>query len=86
MWAGLAKAGVSQVGQPTFGVEPLGGQTALVIRYGRTVPGNPAVAMRVEQYHVALGAEKALITLSYVDRDSAAVAAYQRIKSSIVIQ
>lgn len=86
MWASLAKSGVSQVGEPSFSVEPLGGQTALVIRYGRTVPGNPAVAMRVEQYHVVLGAEKALITLSYVDGDPFAIAAYQRIKNSIVIE
>ena len=86
MWAGLAKNGVKEVGRPRFAVEPIGGQTALIISYGRTSTANPAETMRVTQYHVPLGAEKALITLSYIESDPPATAAHNRLKSSIVIR
>ena len=86
MWAGLAKIGVKEVGRPSFAVEPIGGQTALIISYGRTSTANPAETMRVTQYHVLLGAEKALITLSYIEGDPQATAAHNRLKSSIVIR
>ena len=86
MWAGLAKNGVKEVGRPSFAVEPIGGQTALIIVYGRTSTANPAETMRVTQYHVPLGAEKALITLSYIESDPLATAAHNRLKSSIVIR
>ena len=86
MWAGLAKNGVKEVGRPSFAVEPIGGQTALIIVYGRTSTANPAETMRVTQYHVPLGAEKALITLSYIEGDQQAIAAHNRLKSSIVIR
>lgn len=86
MWAGLAKNGVKEVGRPRFAVEPIGGQTALIISYGRTSSANPAETMRVTQYHVLLGAEKALITLSYIEGDPQATAANNRLKSSIVIR
>lgn len=86
MWAGLAKNGVKEVGRPSFAVEPIGGQLALIIRYGRTSTVNPTETMRVAQYHVPLGAEKALITLSYIDRDQTALAAHDRLKSSFVIR
>jgi hypothetical protein len=86
MWAALAKNGIKEVGRPSFSVEPLGGRTALVIRYGRTSPVDPSETMRVAQYHVPLGAEKALITLSYVEGDQGAVAAHDRLKQSILIR
>ena len=86
MWAGLAKNGVKEVGRPSFAAEPIGGQTALIIVYGRTSTANPAETMRVTQYHVPLGAEKALITLSYIEGDQQAIAAHNRLKSSIVIR
>ena len=86
MWAGLAKNGVKEVGRPRFAVEPIGGQTALIISYGRTSTANPAETMRVTQYHVPLGAEKALITLSHIEGDQQAIAAHNRLKSSIVIR
>jgi len=75
MWAAMAKYGMKEVGRPGFAVEPLGGQLALIIRYGRTSSVNSAETMRVTQYHVPLGAEKALITLSYVEGDAQALAA-----------
>ena len=86
MWAGLAKNGVKEVGRASVAVEPLGGQTALVIRYGRTSSVNSSETMKVAQYHVPLGAEKALITLSYIDGDQSAMAAHDRLKNSIVIR
>lgn len=86
MWTALAKNGVKEVGHPRFAVEPIGGQTALIISYGRTSTANPAETMRVTQYHVPLGAEKALITLSYIDGNPQAIAAHNRLKSSIVIR
>lgn len=86
MWAGLAKNGVKEVGRASVAVEPLGGQTALVIRYGRTSSVNSTETMKVAQYHVPLGAEKALITLSYIDGDQGAMAAHDRLKNSIVIR
>jgi hypothetical protein len=86
VWAGLAKNGVKEVGRPTFAVESLGGQTALVIRYGRTSTVNSAETMRVAQYHIPLGNEKVLITLSNIDGDKSAITAHDRLKTSIIIQ
>lgn len=86
MWAGLAKNGIKEVGGASFAVESLGGQTALVIRYGRTSSVNSTETMRVAQYHVPLGNEKTLITLSYIDGDRGAMAAHERLKNSIVIR
>jgi hypothetical protein len=86
MWAGLAKNGVKEVGRPRFAVESIGGQTALIISYARTSTANPAETMRVTQYHVPLGAEKTLITLSYIEGDQLAIAAHNRLKSSIVVR
>nr|SPS06267.1 conserved exported protein of unknown function [Candidatus Nitrotoga fabula] len=86
MWAGIARLGIKEVGRPSFAVESIGGQTALIIRYGRTSTANSAETMRVTQYHVPLGAEKVLITLSYIEGDQQAIAAHNRLKSSIVIR
>lgn len=86
MWAGLAKNGIKEVGQASVAVEQLGGQMAMVIRYGRTSSVNSTETMKVAQYHVPLGAEKALITLSYIDGDQSAMAAHDRLKNSIVIR
>jgi len=86
MWAGLAKNGVRELGRASVAIEPLGGQLALIIRYARTSTANPAETMRVTQYHVPLGAEKALITLSYIEGDPQATAAHNRLKNSIVIR
>lgn len=86
MWAGLAKMGIKEVGQSSFAVEPFGGQTALVVRYGRTSTVNPAETIKVAQYHIPLGAEKALITLSYIDGDRGAMVAHDRLKNSIAIR
>jgi hypothetical protein len=86
MWANLGKQGVREVGWPSFAIEQLGGKTAFVIRYGRTSVSDPTQAVKVAQYHVLLGKEKALITLSYFDGDPQILAAHNRIKNSIAIR
>lgn len=86
MWTGLAKRGIKEVGAPTFAVEPLGGQTALVIRYARTSATDSNEAMSVAQYHVPLGAEKAIVTLSNIQGDRAAKAVVDRVRSTLQIK
>lgn len=86
MLAAFAKMGLREVGRASFAVEVVGSQTALVIRYGRTSTFDPAQTMRVTQYHIPLGDEKALISLSYLDGDEDAKAAHDRIKSSIIVR
>ena len=86
MWAGLGKQGIREVGSASVAIEQLGGKTAFVIRYGRTSFGDVTQTVKVAQYHVVLGAEKALITLSYQDGDSQILAAHNRIKNSISIR
>ena len=39
MWATVGKQGMREVGRPSFAVEHLGGQLALINRYARTYPG-----------------------------------------------
>jgi hypothetical protein len=86
MWASLSKAGVREVGKPSFSAEQLGGQAAIVIRYARTSGNNANEIMKVTQYHVLLGTEKALITLSAVESDAEIKTTYDRIKNSITIR
>lgn len=86
MWAALGSKGIREVGRPSFAVEPLGGQMAMVVRYGRTSPNKPEVTMRVVQYHVPLGAEEVLVTLTHVEANADAAAAQERVRKSIVIR
>jgi hypothetical protein len=86
MWATLGKQGIREVGRPSFAIEQLGGKTAFVIRYGRTSANDSTQTVKVAQYHVLLGKEKALITLSYFDGDPQVLAAHNRIKNSIAIR
>jgi hypothetical protein len=86
MWEALGKKGIREVGKAAVNLETLGGQTAMVIRYGRTSTANSAETMQVAQYHIPLGAEKALITLSTIAGDSKIAAAHDRIKSTISIR
>jgi len=86
MWAALAKSGVTEIGKPTYAVELIGGKTAAVFRYARSSTINPAETTRVEQYHIPLGNDKVLITLSYIEGDGNALKAHSRLKQSILIQ
>ncbi len=84
MWANMSKVGVTQVGSPTVGFEQVAGQLAMYISYGRTIPGNTTETMRVTQYHIPMGVDKALITISHIEGDANAKAAADRIKRSLV--
>jgi hypothetical protein len=86
MWSGLAKNGVREVGRPSVAIEQFGGQTAMVIRYARTSYADSSQTVRVAQYHVVLGSEKALVTLSYVDGDPSILGARDRLKGTISIK
>lgn len=67
MWQGLSKLGITEVGKPSVDVEDLDGKIAFTIKYGRTSADNSSDTVRVTQYHVPLGADKVLITLSHID-------------------
>lgn len=86
MWTSLAKLGKMEVGLPRFAVKPIGGRTALITSYASASIDNPAETTRVTQYHVPMGAEKALITLSYREGDQQAISVSNRLKNSIVIR
>jgi hypothetical protein len=86
MWDSLAKNGIKEVGKLSVAVEPIGGKLAMIIRYGRTSVVNRAETMNVAQYHVPLGTEKVLITISDIDGDQLAAAASKRLKNSFVIR
>jgi hypothetical protein len=82
----LNKAGMHQVGQPSFSVEQIGGKLAMVFRYGRSSAVNSKETMRVAQFHVPLGKDKVLITLSYIEESSSAKLAHDRVRQSILIK
>lgn len=86
MWEALGKKGIREVGKASVTLEQLGNQTAMVIRYGRTSTANSAKTMPVAQYHIPLGSEKALITLSTIAGDANIAAAHNKIKTSISIR
>jgi hypothetical protein len=86
MWAMLKKQNVHEVGKASVVLETLGGQNAMVIRYGRTSPGNSTETMQVAQYHIPMGSEKVLITLSTIAGDAKIAAASNRVKSTLSIR
>src|SRR3546814_11375785 len=83
MWAGMAKYGMKEVGRTSFAVEPIGGQTDLIIRYGRTSFVNSAETLRATQYHVQLGTDKQWLPLSYIEGDTMAIGAHNRLTNKI---
>jgi len=69
--AGMAKVNVP-VRDGKASIVRLGGQLALCFQYRRgDVVEGPDTTFWVSQYHVPLGTQKAIITLSFRDRDSA---------------
>lgn len=67
--AQLQEHGLRMLGTETVEVASIGGQTAIAVSYRRTSL-NTDSPFRVMQYHVPLGAEKALITLSFREADA----------------
>lgn len=67
----IRKEGVRILGDAKVSIVQLGGKTAIASNYRRTSIGSDSTIFNVTQYHVPLGNEKALITLSY--RESSAL-------------
>jgi hypothetical protein len=86
MWAALKTKNIYEVGKASVVLETLGGQNAMVIRYGRTSTANSTETMLVAQYHIPLGAEKALVTFSTIAGDAKIAAASKRVKSTMSIR
>lgn len=85
LWATFAQSGIHQIGDTVVAVRPLGGARTVVIEYAHSGLNGHA-GMRVTQYHVPLGPEKALITLWVALEDEEASAAAARLLESIRIQ
>jgi hypothetical protein len=65
---GMEKQGMRILGQEKVGVDTIGGLTAFTLTYRRTSAVGPS-PFTVTQYHVPVGKEKVLITLSYRESD-----------------
>ena len=84
--AAMAKQGMRYLGNERFDFQPLGSKTAVVISYRRTSArdGSPYL---VTQYHVPMGTDKVLITLSLQESSALLVQPIlDRVKNSIVIR
>lgn len=82
---GMARQGVQYLGQEVFRIETIGTRTAFVISYKRTSlrGGAPFV---VTQYHVPMGSDKVLVTLSFQESEAAMFRPIlERVKNSISI-
>lgn len=74
------------LGQETVGLDTIGGLTAFTLKYRRTSPTGSS-PFNVTQYHVPLGKQKVIITLSYRESDGALFALIlDRVKRSVVIK
>lgn len=83
---GMEKQGVQILGQEKVSIDTIGGLTAFVIMYRRTstIGSSPFV---VTQYHVPVGKEKVLITLSYRESDEKLFGLIlDRVKRSVMIK
>lgn len=81
----MSKQGVQYLGQERFDTESVGGKMALVLSYKRSsvTGGSPFV---VSQYHIPLGNDKVLVTLSYQESHAFLFSPIlERIKNSLVI-
>lgn len=81
----MAKQGGQYLGQEAYRVETIGTRTALVISYKRSSlrGGAPFV---VTQYHVPMGSDKVLVTLSFQESEAALFRPIlERVKNSISI-
>jgi hypothetical protein len=82
----LTKQGMRYLGNERFDFQPIGSKMAIVISYRRTSArgGSPFV---VTQYHVPMGADKVLVTLSLQESSAAPLGPIlERVKNSIVIR
>jgi hypothetical protein len=83
---GVEKQGIQILGQEKIGIDTIGGLTAFRLVYRRTsnVGSSP---FTVTQYHVPVGKEKVLITLSYRESDERLFGLIlDRVKRSVTIK
>ena len=83
---GMEKQGIKIIGQESFGFDSIGNMTAFTLSYRRTSAVGPSPFL-VTQYHVPVGLEKVLITLSYREADALLFRPIlERVKRSVVIR
>lgn len=83
---GMQKQGMQILGQEKVGIDTIGGLTAFTIMYRRTSVIGPS-PFTVTQYHVPVGKEKVLITLSYRESDGKLFGLIlDRVKRSVTIK
>ncbi len=82
----LRPTGMRILGRANTTVEAISGKLAIAIHYRRTSP-QAGATFNVTQYHIPLGAKKAIITLSYREQDAIVFSTIlKKVKSSIVIR
>ena len=83
---GMEKQGLQILGQERVGIDTIGGLTAFTLMYRRTSAVGPS-PFTVTQYHVPVGTEKVLITLSYRESDGRLFGLIlDRVKRSVTIK
>lgn len=83
---GMEKQGMQILGQEKVDIDNIGGLTAFTFSYRRTSAVGPS-PFTVTQYHVPIGEEKVLITLSYRESDGRILGLIlDRVKRSIMIK
>ena len=83
---GMEKQGMQILGQEKVGIDTIGGLTAFTLMYRRTSANGPS-PFTVTQYHVPVGKEKVLITLSYRESDGKLFGLIlDRVKRSVTIK
>lgn len=83
---GMEKQGMQILGQEKVGIDTIGGLTAFTLTYRRTSAVGPS-PFTVTQYHVPIGKEKILITLSYRESDGRLFGLIlDRVKRSVTIK
>ena len=83
---GMQKQGIQILGEEKVGIDTIGGLTAFTVTYRRTSAVGPS-PFTVTQYHVPVGKEKVLITLSYRESDGLLFGLIlDRVKRSVTIK
>ena len=82
----VAPNGIKILGPPKTTVEAINGKLAIAVQYRRTGFA-PGTTFNVTQYHIPLGPDKALVTLSYREQDGLLYSVIlKRVKESITIR
>lgn len=83
---GMKKQGMQILGEEKVGIDTIGGLTAFTLMYRRTSAVGPS-PFTVTQYHVPVGKEKVLVTLSYRESDGRLFGLIlDRVKRSVTIK